>query len=317
MTTKTTKKLAAQCGPPMSLNPTAHQQADINIPGLSFTSTLPEQTTWSEFPEGIEVIHNEPDAIVDICYVHGLAGNRTSAWAVRAQSGFSSKTLLALRLQKTRILTFGYNTHHKSYSQASPNIFVDHALSLLTELIENRLSADASSNPLIFVARGLGDLICKYAMIFSHGSRDNLIRSVYQCLERVIHLGTSNETEAEVTLARGSFWALQLAHYGMFDRFQAVFASLIRTRGGEYQETYVPFEFEMQSTQLLPFADSTNSAGLHMCHNIPSYGNHIDTTKLNEAGDPAVGKFIIDLSASIASICKKLFWYYDVNANHA
>ncbi|KAK0719853.1 hypothetical protein B0H67DRAFT_574366 [Lasiosphaeris hirsuta] len=32
------------------------------------------------FPEVVRVLHECPDAVVDICFVHGLNGNRGSTW---------------------------------------------------------------------------------------------------------------------------------------------------------------------------------------------------------------------------------------------
>jgi hypothetical protein len=305
------KKLATQCRQPMSMNPTAHQQADTNTSPYPYCTTiLPEQTAWSEFPEGIEVIHDEPDATVDICFVHGLAGNRTSAWTIREQTSIWSKMLLASKLEKIRILTFGYNANGGSGSVVFPNTFVDDALRLLDDLTNNRLASGASSHPLIFVARGLGDLICKYATILSHASRSDLTRGVCQSLERIIHLGAPNETEIERGFMIVSLRTPRLTDHVMIDKVQLLFNSLPSTQNGENKETYIPFDFEIQSTQVSYFVNFTNSARLHMRNTSPSYGNRIDTTTLSDAGDPSVQRFITDFRVLIAGICKILCCFF-------
>lgn len=298
------KKHTTPCEQPTSLNPTAHQQADTNIPGPSCITMLPPQTTSSRFQEGIEVIHDAPDASVDICFVHGLIGNRTSAWTVRENPGFWPRTLLALKPEKTRILAFGYNAYGDPSWTASPDTFVDHALRLLAELTNNRVASGASSHPLIFVARGLGDLICKYAMILSHTSRSDLTRGVYQSLERIIHLGAPNETNEEIAAEKAFSNSPQRQSAARIDMVQPLFNSLFRTQEGEDKGTYMPLDFELQSYRLSALAKSTDSARLHICDNSQSYGNSIDATTPGESGAPAVSRFITDLEASIAGICR-------------
>lgn len=46
------------------------------------------------FPDGVEVLHDCPDATVDICLIHGLTGNRDSTWTAHGQSTLWPKTLL-------------------------------------------------------------------------------------------------------------------------------------------------------------------------------------------------------------------------------
>ncbi|KAB5572255.1 hypothetical protein GE09DRAFT_904494, partial [Coniochaeta sp. 2T2.1] len=63
------------------------------------------------FPGGVEVLHDCHDATDDICFVHGLTGDRNSTWTASGQTAPWPKTLLAPRLTKARILTYGYDAH--------------------------------------------------------------------------------------------------------------------------------------------------------------------------------------------------------------
>ncbi|KAM0547291.1 hypothetical protein ACHAPJ_010426 [Fusarium lateritium] len=104
------KKLVTRFRSNRSPNPATEQPAPVsNFNPPTADARLPEQPSPSAFPDGVEVLHDEPDAIVDICFVHGLTGSRTSTWRARAQSEPWPKTLLPPALNKARILTYGYD----------------------------------------------------------------------------------------------------------------------------------------------------------------------------------------------------------------
>lgn len=63
------------------------------------------------FPDGIKVLHDRVDASVDICFVHGLTGDREKTWTADGQTNPWPKALLPSRLQQARILTFGYDAY--------------------------------------------------------------------------------------------------------------------------------------------------------------------------------------------------------------
>ncbi len=51
-------------------------------------------------PYGVDVLYDCPDAAVDICFVHGLTGDRLSTWTAGGQSEPWPKTLLPLKLSR-------------------------------------------------------------------------------------------------------------------------------------------------------------------------------------------------------------------------
>lgn len=110
------------------------------------------------FPDGVKVLHNCPDATVDICFIHGLTGDRESTWTANGQSIPWPQSLLPPKLSRARILTYGYDAYVVRASVASANRLNDHAMNLLTKLTTNRELNNASSRPLIFVAHSLGGL---------------------------------------------------------------------------------------------------------------------------------------------------------------
>lgn len=79
-------------------------------------------------------LHDCPHATVDICFVHGLTGDRTTTWTAQGQSDLWPKTLLPSKLSTARILSYGYDAYVVRGSVAGSNRLIDHATNLLTDL---------------------------------------------------------------------------------------------------------------------------------------------------------------------------------------
>ena len=164
-----------------SATPESHPDTDPS--GLG-TSAVPP------FPDGIKVLHDCADAAVDICFVHGLTGDRESTWTAPGQSAPWPSTLLPPRLGGARVLTHGYDADVARRSVASMNRLIDHAMNLLNHLTTNRTLCGASSRPLIFVAHSLGGLVCKKAILRSRNNPEAHLRGVFECTKGIIFMGT-------------------------------------------------------------------------------------------------------------------------------
>ena len=110
-------------------------------------SSSPNPPPVSFFP-GVEVLYDCSEATIDICFVHGLTGNRDSTWTAHGQSIPWPKTLLPPKLRKARILTYGYDAYIVRKSVASSNRLIDHATNLLNDLTTDRAWCKASTRPL-------------------------------------------------------------------------------------------------------------------------------------------------------------------------
>jgi hypothetical protein len=141
----------------------------------------------------VKVLHDCPDAAVDICFVHGLTGDRESTWTADGQSAPWPQTLLPARLDKARILTYGYDAYIVRSGVAGGNRLIDHATNLLHDLTTDRSNNNASSRPLIFVAHSLGGLVCKKAILLSRNNPDAHRRAVFDCTKGVIFMGTPHK----------------------------------------------------------------------------------------------------------------------------
>jgi hypothetical protein len=158
----------------------------------------------------VKVLHDCPDATVDICFVHGLTGDRESTWTAEGQSAPWPQTLLPPKLNTARILTYGYDAYVLRISVASANRLSDHARNLLAKLTTNRELHHASARPLIFVAHSLGGLVCKEAILLSKDNPEPHLRGIFGCTKGVVFMGTPHKGAWMATWASISASALGL-----------------------------------------------------------------------------------------------------------
>jgi len=157
------------------------------------SGTSPNEPPLLEpFPYGVKVLHDSGNAIADICFIHGLTGNRDTTWTAAGQPTPWPATLLPPRLPApARILTYGYDAYvvsRRKYS--SSNRLADHAANLVADLTADRSTSGASTRPLIFVVHSLGGLVCKEALLYSQNTPESHLRSIFECTRGIIFMGT-------------------------------------------------------------------------------------------------------------------------------
>ncbi len=172
--------------------------ATSDPPPSSHTSLqflIPQRQADEVFPGGVKALVEPQDASVDICFVHGLTGNRLTTWTADRQGNVWLETLLPEKVPHARILTYGYDAYiTKSIGKvASSNRLSDHARNLLGDLTADRTSCDASRRPLILVAHSLGGLVCKEAILLSRDNPEEHLQALFQSVKGIIFLGTPHK----------------------------------------------------------------------------------------------------------------------------
>jgi len=156
-------------------------------------TTTPSSTPVRLFPDGVKVLHECPNAALDICFVHGLTGDRETTWTADGQQTPWPTVLLPPKLKDARILTYGYDAYVMRASVASANGLIDHATNLLAKLTTNRDLNNASSRPLVFVAHSLGGLICKEAILLSRNNPEPHLCGLFESTKGIIFMGTPHK----------------------------------------------------------------------------------------------------------------------------
>ncbi|RYP16755.1 hypothetical protein DL765_004932 [Monosporascus sp. GIB2] len=260
------------------------------------------------FPDGIKVLHNYPDATVDICFVHGLTGGRDSTWTAHRQSTPWPKTLLPPRLSTARVLTFGYDAYGVRTSVASSNRLINHATNLLNDLTTDRASVNASSRPLIFVTHSLGGLVCKEAILLSRNNPETHLRDVFNCTKGIVFMGTPHKGSWMADWAKIPASALGLVmstnkllleiletDSQLLESIQVRFWSMTR----ELREAGRPFEvtcfFEELPLPVVGKVVSKDSATLEGYGSFSIHANHRDMVRFGSAEDNGFKRLLGEL----------------------
>ncbi|KAJ6084383.1 hypothetical protein N7486_011183 [Penicillium sp. IBT 16267x] len=181
-TTQTDHYVPEAADPTSEVSLPPHYQADAPL--------IPPPSLAFKF--GLEILQDCPDATVDICFVHGLTGDRDKTWTAGGQTTPWPKILLPPKLN-ARVLTYGYDAYVARKSVASSNRLINHAQNLLGDLTADRSFCNASSRPLIFVAHSLGGIVCKKTILLSQNAAEPQLRALFDCLEGIAFMGTPHK----------------------------------------------------------------------------------------------------------------------------
>lgn len=163
-----------------------------NTTSSSTSAIQPDNRIKENFPIGVKEWVPCDDAEVDICFIHGLTGNRDATWTYKGQQKPWPELLIPAELKglKARIITFGYDAYVIQKKHASSNSMTDHAEDLLGKLTLNREKVNALDRKLIFIAHSLGGLVAKQAILDSKDSPEPESRKLYESLIGIVFMGT-------------------------------------------------------------------------------------------------------------------------------
>ncbi|KAL3454986.1 hypothetical protein BJX64DRAFT_295489 [Aspergillus heterothallicus] len=145
---------------------------------------------------GLTQVHESPNPLVDIVFVHGLNGHPHRTWTSTRTGAFWPVDLLpeVLDQNRVRILTYGYNANVTSFTDgASKDRILNHSETLAAQLAANRTIKKCSERPIIFVCHSLGGLVVKRALIYSRSLTNEKVehlRSIYVSTYGILFLGT-------------------------------------------------------------------------------------------------------------------------------
>ncbi|KAI9668489.1 MAG: hypothetical protein M1829_005367 [Trizodia sp. TS-e1964] len=285
-----------------------NQSQERDLPS-EYSEPLPEsiQPTTSSL-NGVEVFYDCAEATVDICFVHGLTGNRISTWTAPGQSTPWPKTLLPPVLSKARILSYGYNAYIVQKSVASSNRLIDHAKNLLNDLTTDRACCSASSRPLIFVAHSLGGLVCKEAIRLSRNNPELHLQGIFKQVKGIIFMGTPHRGAWMANWAKIPASALGLmkstnksllgileTDNQFLEAIQGSFWEMVRElrEGGRRFE--VTCFFEELPLPLVGTVVSKESATLEGYNSFSIYADHREMVKFHSAEDNGFKRLLGEL----------------------
>ncbi|CAH0020139.1 unnamed protein product [Clonostachys rhizophaga] len=182
----------------------ARQKGRSSKQSDSSVSASPPLPIITNTPQGLEVVYDGNDAIVDIIAVHGLNGHRQKTWTA-ANNVHWLRDLLPHDLPRARIMCWGYDANTHDSSRVSCQYLYDHARTLVSDLCRKRQLTSSTRRPIIFVAHSLGGIVVKSALIHSDASRQGALlehRSIKLCTYGIIFMGTPHQGGNGVQLGR-------------------------------------------------------------------------------------------------------------------
>ncbi|KAF4985586.1 hypothetical protein FDECE_16462 [Fusarium decemcellulare] len=276
-----------------------HYHAETQLAGdVSYIESY-SRPSRPDFPDGLKVLYAGPNDTVDVCFIHGLSGNRKSTWTAHGKTRPWPKEYLPSMLPGARILTYGYDAYSSKIQGASVNRLAEHAANLLVDLIANRATHEATSRPLIFVCHSLGGLVCKEAILMSRNNPEFHLRDIFDSTKGIAFLGTPHKG---TWMAR---WAkLEASACGLFISTNKSLLEVIDSNSESLQSTQDRFlamvrEMRESGRSLevtcffeelpMPFVGkqvvSKNSATLEGYSAYSIHANHRDMVKFNSAED--------------------------------
>ncbi|KAF5709861.1 tetratricopeptide-like helical domain-containing protein [Fusarium globosum] len=155
-------------------------------------------------PQGLAVLSEGTNPIVDIVAVHGLNGHREKTWT--AENGINwLRHLLPDDVPRARVLSWGYDANTHAASGTSSLLLYDHARTLVSDLTRERTLTKCSQRPIIFVAHSLGGIVVKSALIHSDAARQGALleqRSIKLSTYGILFMGTPHQGGNGVQLGR-------------------------------------------------------------------------------------------------------------------
>lgn len=262
----------------------------------------------AESLDGVVEFHSCDDAQFDICFVHGLTGNRYSTWVAKGQSMPWPKVLLPTKLQKARILSYGYDAYVVRKSVVSRNELGDHAKNLLTDLTTYRAIEGGVGRPLVFVAHSLGGLVCKDAILLSRNNAEAHLQDVFNSVRAIAFMGTPHRgswMDNWANLPASAFGFVKSTNQSLLkvlmtddtylQSVQDRFWGMIREQQNSGREIKVTCFFEELPLPMLGLVVAKESATLEGYHAITIHGNHSDMVKFASGEDNGFKRLLGEL----------------------
>jgi hypothetical protein len=103
-----------------------------------------------EHPQGLDVLSEGTNPVVDIVAIHGLNGHREKTWTAENDTNWL-RHLLPDDAPRARILSWGYDANTHAASGTSSLLLYDHARTLVSDLCRKRKLTNVRSHIILLV----------------------------------------------------------------------------------------------------------------------------------------------------------------------
>ncbi|TWU71006.1 hypothetical protein ED733_002008 [Metarhizium rileyi] len=153
-------------------------------------------------------VYRGANPVVDIVAIHGVNGDAIKTFTTADGKHFwlGDTDMLPRDVKNSRILTYSYPARVATIlGSTSSDRILQHAHTLVAELVADRELDSAVDRPIIFVCHSLGGIIVKRALVYSAsrtGHKIEHLRSIYVSTYGILFLGTPHQGSDKANLAR-------------------------------------------------------------------------------------------------------------------
>ncbi|KAL4907100.1 hypothetical protein BDW74DRAFT_189665 [Aspergillus multicolor] len=140
---------------------------------------------------GLTILHDHPNATIDIFVTHGLNGDPFDTFYHAGRDVYWLRDFLKDDFPTARIMVFGYDVDIcRLWNQVSQGCISGYAADLLGSLSGCRKNEQTRMRPLLFIAHSLGGLVVQQALVAARESRIEYIREIETHTMGICFLGT-------------------------------------------------------------------------------------------------------------------------------
>ncbi|KAI1751951.1 ribonuclease-like protein p/mrp subunit [Xylaria castorea] len=144
---------------------------------------------------------------IDIVAVHGINGDAFNTFSSKSNNRFwlGDHDMLPRDVKNSRIMTYRYPASVATIlGGTSSDRILQHAQTMIAELVADRELEDATERPIIFVCHSLGGIIVKRALVYSASRTSrhiNHLHSIYVSTYGILFFGTPHQGSGTANLA--------------------------------------------------------------------------------------------------------------------
>ncbi|KAI0424659.1 ribonuclease-like protein p/mrp subunit [Xylaria sp. FL1042] len=155
----------------------------------------------------LTVVHRGENPEIDIVAVHGINGDAFNTFSTKSNNRFwlGDHDMLPRDVKNSRIMTYRYPASVATlFGGTSSDRILQHAQTMIAELVADRELEDATERPIVFICHSLGGIIVKRALVYSAsrtGSHINHLHSIYVSTYGILFFGTPHQGSGTANLA--------------------------------------------------------------------------------------------------------------------
>ncbi|RYC59169.1 hypothetical protein CHU98_g7052 [Xylaria longipes] len=144
---------------------------------------------------------------IDIVAVHGINGDAFNTFSSKSNNRFwlGDHDMLPQDVKNSRIMTYRYPASVATVlGGTSSDRILQHAQTMIAELVADRELENATERPIIFICHSLGGIIVKRALVYSAsrtGRHINHLHSIFVSTYGILFFGTPHQGSGTANLA--------------------------------------------------------------------------------------------------------------------